>query len=79
MAEDALALRPQPEDNEVLLVARREVGQPVEPATGPGDTALSDVVLEELSRVAGVCSLADREVSLLLGGGLVEPVPVGAG
>ncbi len=36
MAENALTLRPQPEDDEVLLVARREVGQPVEPASGPG-------------------------------------------
>ena len=77
VAEDALTLRPKPEDHEVLLVARREVGQPVEPASGPGDPALAQMVLEELARVARPRRLVKREMALLLSGDLVELVPVG--
>jgi len=79
MAEDALALGPQPEDHQILLVARWEVGQPVDPPSGAGEPALSQMVLEELARVARPCRLAERKMALLLGGDLVEPVPVGEG
>ena len=77
--EHAHAVRPKPDDSEVLPVSRREVHEPVNAATIPGDSPRLHVLEESMERVAGGSGLPSREVPILSTRGLVEMVPVGLG
>lgn len=75
--EHARQLRPEPDHGEVFMVARRKVHEAVHAASHPNDAPRSQMVREQLRRVAGGSRLLGREVPILGSGDLVERVPVG--
>ena len=75
--DDALPLGPEPRGHELLVLAGREVDEPVDTALDAGCGPARQVVHEELRRVAGLGGLLRREEAVLGGGDLVEAVPVG--
>jgi len=78
VTEDALLLRPQPEWNEVLVVARRVVHEPNNAALNALEPALVNVELKERKGVARLGRLRVRHVPSLFRGDLEEPIPVGS-
>ena len=78
MRQDPLALRPEPDGDEVLVFARREVHEPVHAAPQADGSPALDMVHEELRRVAGLGCLLRREQAFLRSRDLVEAVVVRA-
>jgi hypothetical protein len=76
VGEDAGALRPEPDRRQILMLARGEVDESLDPAPDPAHPACSQVLLEELRGVTGLCRLRGGEEPLLRGGDLEEAVPI---
>jgi len=75
--EDADPLRPEPGGNEVFVLTRGEVDQPVDASPHADHAPCAHVLEEELRGVASRGGLPGREVALLRGRGLEEQVPIG--
>src|SRR5258706_9607318 len=76
--DDASSLGPEPGCDKLLLFARGEVHEPVDPATNANGAPALDVVHEELGRIASLSRLLGREQALLTRRRLEESVPVRA-
>ena len=74
--EDPCPVGPQPEGDQVPLLTRREMLEPVHTPPDAGDLAAVEVLYQQLRRVSRVESLLRREVALLRKRSLVEAVPV---
>ena len=79
MREHTLTLGPQPDDDEVLVLSRWKVNQPVNPASDSSNAPSFDVLEEQLRRVASLRRLLCREVTVLRARLLVKAVPIRAG
>lgn len=77
--EHAGTLRPEPGDDQLFVLAHREVGQAVDAAPDTSELPGAGVMDEELRRVASLGRLLRREHPLLGGRRLVQEVPVGMG
>ncbi len=77
VAEDSLLARPEPDDDQVFVVARGKVDQTKEATTDALQPPVVDVVLHELRGVARLASLRLGHVPGLGRRALVEPVPGG--
>lgn len=75
--KDAGSLGPEPHNGELLMLTRREVDEPVDPATYARNAAAADVLEKELRRVPGGSRLLRREVAILGARQLVKAVPIG--
>src|SRR6266446_8812469 len=74
--EDPCSVGPEPERDQVLLLTRREMLEPVHSPPDANDLAAVEVLHQQLRRVSRVESLLRREVALLRKRSLVEAVPV---
>ena len=72
-------LGPQPNRDQLLVLARGEVHEPVDATKHANDAPDTDVVHEQLRRVAGLSGLLGREVPRLPCGDLIEAVPIRVG
>lgn len=66
------SFRPEPCDDQILVLTRREVDEPVDSSTPPHDPACADVLEEELRRVTGLGCLPGREITFLCAGRLKQ-------
>jgi len=74
--DDASPLRPEPDEDQPLVVPRGEVDEAVDAAANADHAASLDVVEQQLRRVSCLCSLLGREETLLTCRRLEEAVPV---
>jgi hypothetical protein len=79
VTEDPFAPAPEPEDNQVLVVAGGKVDEPIDAATDAPDPPVPEVLHQQLGVVARLGGLSRGEMSLLGRGDLVQAVPVGPG
>jgi hypothetical protein len=79
VGEDALSIRGYPNDQQILMLAGREVGKSVNPAKEPLKAARAHVVAEYGRRNSGFLGLPAREKTLLFLDGLPEEIPSGLG
>ena len=77
--EDARLFRPEPDGGEVFMVARGEVDDAVDAAPNTKHAPRTQVVGDELRRVASLGRLLRGEEAVLSGRRLEELVPVGRG
>jgi hypothetical protein len=77
VAQDAFSARPKPCQDEIILLATREVRQAEDPPLLSLDLTLPEVVLEKLEREAEISRLSGSEKPPLRGGELAEADPVG--
>ena len=74
--QNSSSIGPEPDFDEVLLLARREVDHAVDTAPHATDPAGSQVPVQELGRVARFGRLRRREVTLRSDRDLEQPVPI---
>jgi hypothetical protein len=77
VGEDALLFRPEPDGGEVFMVARREVDDAVDAAPNTKHATSTQVVVNQLRRVASRGRLARGKEAILRGRRCEELVPVG--
>ena len=77
VTDHADLLRPQPGDDQILVLGGRESDDAVDPAHGPFEISRLDVLGEKLVRKAQRQGLPGGEVACLRGGELVERGPAG--
>lgn len=79
VAEHALLIGPEPEGDEVLVLAGRVVDEAEDAALDALEPPLLDVELNQGERVARLVRLRVRDVARLSRGDLEEPIPVRRG
>ena len=76
MREGPFAIRPKPDDGQLLMLGRWKMDQAVHPVPDSGDSASPDVLEEKMCGVPRVGRLLRREVAGLRTRRLVEAIPV---
>jgi hypothetical protein len=77
VTEDALLLTPEPEDDQVFMLACRVVREAVDASAGALQASLLHVMGQERQRVAGLLRLPRGDVAPLPGGDFIELSPMG--
>lgn len=76
MRENPCLFRPEPDCDEVLMLAGRKVNDAVDATSNAPDSAVAEVFAKELRGITGLGCLRCREVSLLSDGKVEEAIPV---
>ena len=76
VAEDSLAVRPQPQSHEVLTLRRRKMDEPINTSDNALDSALSAMIAKQLVGIPGLVRLGCREITRLAYGRLIQLFPL---